>query len=460
MPCSMKGKALSLMSSLGLSISRLLTGGRLEKVTTDNKRNIAIEIYANGKTYLLRLSTSRKFPHFCLQDRKFPPNKNIPVFISVLRKRLIGLRVLEVNFSTEEMLLEIKLAGRKKYSLILDIGSNTQNIYLIDEDKNTRSYTKQNREFIPSFCQTIKEKEEAIDVFTTSEEIDRYYQSIRKEEEKEKILKRLNKEKKQAVKLLSNIEADRKKLERYNKYKNYGELLKIHFHLIKKGQSQVTVPDIFSDHEGNTSLTIPLEAHLTPQKNIESFFKKYKKYKRGIDFVLKRSEEAKEKLARICQAVDSAAKGNLPPSTENIQETEKKKKEKQDKTKEFRSFRSKDGFKILVGRNDKENDKLTMVNARGNDIWLHTRDYPGSHVVIKCERKEVTNESIVDAATLAIVYSKAKKHGEGTVVYTQKKYIRKPKKAKAGSVIYSQNKEIHIKLDQSRVKRLTDNPNR
>ena len=107
-------------------------------------------------------------------------------------------------------------------------------------------------------------------------------------------------------------------------------------------------------------------------------------------------------------------------------------------------FMSSDGFKILVGRNNRQNDRLTMKEANNNDIWLHTKNIPGSHTILVTEGREATDAAIVEAAKLAAYHSKGKDSSQVPVDYTQVRYVSKPQGAKPGMVIYVNYKTVYV----------------
>jgi hypothetical protein len=123
-----------------------------------------------------------------------------------------------------------------------------------------------------------------------------------------------------------------------------------------------------------------------------------------------------------------------------------------------RQFVSAEGYPILVGRNNEQNDRLTMRIAKGNDLWLHVGGgRPGSHVVIRLPKgKTASLETLLDAGTLAVHFSKARGESRIDVVYTHKKHVRKPKGLPAGAVVPSQTKTLTVHLDEARLKRLLD----
>ncbi len=121
----------------------------------------------------------------------------------------------------------------------------------------------------------------------------------------------------------------------------------------------------------------------------------------------------------------------------------------------FRRFTSSDGLAIYVGRNARENEELTHKFARGDDLWLHARGAPGSHVLVRMEKgASPPPDSLRDAATLALLYSDLKKSGKGEVMYTRKKWVKKAKGQAQGAVIVTQEKSLFVTLDRARLEAL------
>ena len=118
----------------------------------------------------------------------------------------------------------------------------------------------------------------------------------------------------------------------------------------------------------------------------------------------------------------------------------------------FRRFTSSDGLMIYVGKNARENDELTFGLAKSDDLWLHARGTPGSHVVVRLEKGvDVPPETLRDAATLALLYSDLKKSGKGDIIYTRRKWVKKAKGQALGAVIVTQEKSLHVSLEKKRL---------
>ena len=123
----------------------------------------------------------------------------------------------------------------------------------------------------------------------------------------------------------------------------------------------------------------------------------------------------------------------------------------------FRRFRSADGLRIFVGRNAQENEELTFGLAKGDDVWLHARGSPGSHVIVRLGKgMDLPRETLQDAAMLALLYSDMKKSGKGDVIHTRRKWVKKAKGQERGAVIVTQEKTISVKLDAQRLAALKE----
>ncbi|WP_053956934.1 Rqc2 family fibronectin-binding protein [Inediibacterium massiliense] len=254
--------------------------------------------------------------------------------------------------------------------------------------------------------------------------------------------KLLNKKQKLNEELLSAMKAQ--------KYRIYGELLTANLHTITKGDKSVEVINFYDENCGK--VTISLNEHLTPAQNAQKYFKKYTKSKNAqneIDTQLKDADDEILYFENLIQTIENTS------DLENIEEIRlelmeegyiKKKKisSKKHTPSKPMSFISSDGYSILVGKNNKQNDQLTLKIASKKDLWLHTKDIPGSHVIIVTHNEEVPQATILEAAELAAYFSKGKISSNVPVDYTTVKYVKKPNGAKPGMVIYENNKTIYI----------------
>ncbi|HLA62274.1 MAG TPA: NFACT RNA binding domain-containing protein, partial [Nitrospiraceae bacterium] len=262
-------------------------------------------------------------------------------------------------------------------------------------------------------------------------------------------------------KLRRRIEAwreDLAKAEKYKAYARYGELIKTNLGTIRKGQTSVTLVDYFD--EELPSLTIPLDQTKTPQGNMDDYFRKHRKHQAAERELHPRIEEGQKELETLRQEMTALEQGTWQPPDKPLLTTRARtlsrtgggKGRQEQRQGPFRRFTSSDGMAIYVGRNARENDELTFGLAKSDDLWLHARGTPGSHVVVRLEKgNDPPPETIRDAATLALLYSDLKKSGKGDVIYTRRKWVKKAKGQAPGAVIVTQEKSLHVSLEKKRL---------
>lgn len=234
-------------------------------------------------------------------------------------------------------------------------------------------------------------------------------------------------------------------------YKIKGELLLTHLHAFSKGDSQVEVTNYYCDPP--TQEWIHLDNRLEPSANAQQYFKKYNKLKTASETLLTLIKEAQNDLHYLEQTLTLLDTSDDSATVEEIR-TElalqgiiKKRTVKKGKSKpstDYRKFKSTDGFEILVGKNNHQNDTLTLKLASNKDLWLHTKDIPGSHVIIRTYGEEPPMTTIEEAAVIAAYFSKARLSSNVPVDYTLVKNVSKPSGAKPGMVIYVKNKTTFV----------------
>ena len=231
----------------------------------------------------------------------------------------------------------------------------------------------------------------------------------------------------------------------------YGELLTANIYSIKKGDKSVKVLNYYSENE--EYIDIPINENKTPSENVQIYFKKYNKLKKSEENALIQIKIAKEELSYLESVMANILNVDNYHEIEDIKselvETgyiafkKSSKNTKKNKPSKPMHFLSSDNIDIYVGKNNIQNDYLTLKFASKNDIWLHTKNIPGSHVIIKCNG-EVSDSTLLEAANLAGYYSKGKTSSNIPVDYTEVKNVKKPSGAKPGMVIYYTNKTIYV----------------
>ena len=264
------------------------------------------------------------------------------------------------------------------------------------------------------------------------------------------------------VKLVStNIERCAKKLsvqtaelsdtDSMETHKKFGELITANLYRINQGDKTAVVEDYYDENGG--TVTVPLDTRLTPAENAQRYFKKYSKAKSAKTEITRQLEKTKTELSYLESVEEELAQaesaGDLAEISDELYEqgylkrTEKTKKKREiSKPMEFKTA---DGFCVLVGKNNKQNDALTLKIAKNSDLWFHTKNIHGSHVILKYEHgKEFSENAILEAAQLAAKFSKAKNSQNVPVDYTLVKFVKKPSGAAPGMVIYTDNKTVYV----------------
>ncbi len=299
-----------------------------------------------------------------------------------------------------------------------------------------------------------------------SELLDFYYK-------KRDILYRMNQKSQDLKKLvLNNIERCVKKkhiqqktlkeIKDRDKLRLFGELLTANIFMIKKGMTSFSTINFYD--ENMNEITIPLDANLTPSENAQRYFKLYSKQKRTFEALksqIKQNDDELNYLEGVLESISNSTQEQdineirLELSEEGFLKKRNIGKNKHNikKSKPIH-YISSDGFNIFVGKNNRQNDELTLKTAKTNDMWLHTKNIPGSHVIIQSNGNDIPETTINEAALLAAFYSKGKNSSLVPVDYTLKKFVKKPAGAKPGMVIYTTNKTCYITPDEQLVSKI------
>ncbi len=257
--------------------------------------------------------------------------------------------------------------------------------------------------------------------------------------------------------------AELEKCKDREKLRIFAELITAHQYSLKKGLPYYDLPNYY---DNNNLLRVPADPALSPIQNSQKYYKEYKKTYTAEKMLKDLIENGKEEIVYLESVLDSLTRAE---SETELVEIKKELIEggyvrlrKQDKVKKSAPlppicFYSSDGFKILVGRNNIQNDKLSLKSSAKNDVWLHTKDFPGAHVVIVAGQKEISDIAINEAAVVAAVYSKASNSSKVPVDFTQIKNLKKPNGAKPGKVIYHIYNTIYVTPDSEVADKLKAN---
>ena len=263
------------------------------------------------------------------------------------------------------------------------------------------------------------------------------------------------------IKLVTNLHArterklairlhDLKKCENREILRIYGELLKANLYRLQNGAAFAEVENYYDEMK---PVRIPLHPDLSQQKNSDKYFKDYKKTYTAEHTLVALTKKDEEELKYFDSVLDSITRCESLSEIAEIREElslagyikqSGTRKKKVSAVPQFKEYKSDEGYKILVGKNNRQNDYLTTALAAKNDLWFHAKNIPGSHVIVMCRGGEVSEETIMKAAALAAANSKAADSSQVPVDYTPVKFVKKPNGAKPGMVIYTTNKTVFV----------------
>ncbi|MDO4816322.1 MAG: NFACT RNA binding domain-containing protein [Bacillota bacterium] len=252
-----------------------------------------------------------------------------------------------------------------------------------------------------------------------------------------------------------------KRTEGREEIRKNAELLTANMYRVKKGDRSLVCEDYYAD--GCPEIEVTLDVLKTPQKNAESMFKEYNKLKAAEIHLTKLIAEGEKQLDYLNSVLDEVERAeserDLAEIRRELTETGYIRKQKGAKPEKIKKqgpiqFVSSDGFEILVGRSNAQNDELTTKTARRTDYWLHTKNVHGSHVIISCDGLEPPEKTVEEAASLAVYYSQGREGGKTAVDYTMVRFVKKPAGSMPGKVIYTDYSTLMAEADEALAEKL------
>ncbi|MEH6992061.1 NFACT RNA binding domain-containing protein [Neobacillus drentensis] len=297
-----------------------------------------------------------------------------------------------------------------------------------------------------------------------SEMLDRFYfgkaERDRVKQQGNDIERLIINEKEKNEKKIEKLENTLREAEKAEQLQRFGELLTANLYAAKKGMKEIEVIDYYDEMGG--TVAILLDPRKTPSENAQKYFSKYQKAKNSVSIVIEQIEKAREEVfyfENLLQQVQSASPKDIQEIREElieggyIRDRKKRNAKKISNAKPILDhYLSSDGTELIVGKNNKQNDYLTNKLAARDEIWLHTKDIPGSHVVIRS--KDPAERTIHEAANLAAYFSKARNSSSVPVDYTKVRYVKKPNGAKPGFVIYDNQQTVYVTPEEEMVLKL------
>lgn len=279
------------------------------------------------------------------------------------------------------------------------------------------------------------------------------------------IFKLLNNAIERTSRKINNRKAELEKSEKRDELRVFAELLTANQYRFSQKQSSYEVENYYDD---NKILAVPADPALTCQQNAQKYFKDYKKAANAEKMLYSLIEDGEQELLYLDSVLDNLSRAETEKEIAEIRQElqdgryikiKKNAKQKREKALPPLEFVSSDGFRILVGRNNTQNDVLTLKTANNHDVWLHVKDQSGSHTVVFSENKEITENAIFEAAIIAAYHSKSSQSSSVAVDYTKIKNVKKPSGAKPGKVIYENYNTLYVTPDKTLVEKLRKDNN-
>jgi predicted ribosome quality control (RQC) complex YloA/Tae2 family protein len=468
------------IGSIVQELAPALAEGWIQKISQPLPDTLILEIRVPGHTRRLLCSLRDETARIHLAHQPLPNPPTPPSFCQLLRARIQGARIDTIRHIAGDRIVRLDLTSRDgPVSLIAELFSRNADLLFLDGEGLTLASLRHNKDRVGLVYQaptatSVRFSPHEVPAsgpdtqplvgdhrFPISSRLEAFYREREAElSHQAQARARESGLRKHLKKLLRGMAALRQDLEqagRYEPYARYGELLKANLGLLKKGRNTVSVVDYYD--ERLPELTIPLDPTKGPQANMDAYFAKYRKFVSAQREISPRLASIETEVQQTQAELEAIKQGTWqPPSTEGRSSSRVTPAPRRNRAAAvesrgpFRRFISSDGHPILVGRNARENDDLTFGLAKSDDLWLHARGTPGSHVVVRLDKgTEPPQETIRDAATLALLYSDLKKCGKGDVIYTRRKWVKKAKGQAPGAVTVTQEKSIYVTLDKPRL---------
>jgi predicted ribosome quality control (RQC) complex YloA/Tae2 family protein len=460
-----------------------LAGARIDSVRVHGERLLTLELRGAGGETTLLLSAEPELARIHAASWRPPPSPEPLAFQVVLRRELAGARLAAVEAAAGDRVVRLRFerpAG--PISLVAELSGRSGNLLLVDAAGVIRALAGRNlspRRLLtpgqPWEPPGAREGEGgparfapvAGEPFPLSAAVEAHYRRLEEERALAEARRRLRDPLRAAVarsrRALEKLAEEAARVPAAEEDRRAADLLKQNLHAIRRGAREVTVTEWTA--EGAREVTLALDPALPPRENMERFYRRYRRIVESAARVEGRAAEVRARLAAtvaLLEELDSAPTEALPRLEREARKLgaaprprRPPRRRDDEPALPYRTFRSVAGLPILVGRNAADNDRLTVRVAKGNDLWLHARGRPGSHVVLRLPKGRAPDqESLLDAAHLAAHFSDARGEAAPEVVYTRAKHVRKAKGAGPGAVNYSQEKGMALRVEPARVERL------
>ncbi len=452
-----------------------LTGSFIQQIVQPGYDSLALHTYnGESKTILICLAGGACRIH---ETRKAVPKNDKPLrFMEFLRSKIKGSRIEDIYQIGSERIIFMKLTHcGETFFLYIRLWSGAANIILTDEQNRILDsfYRRPAKGEITGGIFSLpeaKEKDESdskwnirdfseienSENLSLNEKIDLWYSEHAGQLSREALIEQATKfytsRHSRMENALHRLEKKKEEFLQGEKWKHYGDLILTYGHLIDGNSNYLEC----EDYETGNIVSIKINPDKSVQENATEYYSTYKKSVSGITELEYDIEKAKKELLDLEAAYESLCKEPNPIKMQQLLRKQTKPKQQIEKKRPGISYEI-DGWTIFVGRTASENDELLRRHVKGQDMWLHARDYAGGYVFIKNRPgKTVPLEILLYAGNLAVYHSKARKAGKADLYYTQVKYLRRAKNGPKGLVLPTQEKNLFVEINKNRLKKLEE----
>ncbi|MBP7552058.1 MAG: DUF814 domain-containing protein [Spirochaetes bacterium] len=445
-------------------VATFSTPGIVKKFGQKDNNSLVINYQiSDGETCNLIISVVNGYNYICLLEGQSPENRLLK-FSQYLNSKFLRSKIEKIYQLNFSRIVAIELIyDAKKYYIVARMWGTGGNILVLDENfiivESLKRYPKRG-EWIGEKFDIALSKSNRTD-FSVRDEFKKdinnsifdYYNRVIEEDEvknlRKNILNILTNEIKRINEIISKNESDEDT--NADKYLYIGEALKANIRAIKDFSDSVEI----YDYNTNANIKVALDKNLSIVENIQKYFTKYRKLKDGKNFRDEQNKALKSKLDKFDALLSEIEQCSVLERLREIKKSLSLTKTGTDCKSSInvysfaRVFNLTNNCKAFVSKSAKDADNLLKLVAKGNDYWFHSRDYAGSHVVVKTEKgKELSEKTKIEAAHLAVFFSKAKNALDGDVYFTQIKYLHKPNTNVKGLVFPTREKNIKVRMEK------------
>ena len=460
-----------------------LEGSFIQDVIQPGYDTLSLYTYKNGKALTLFICTAHSSCRIHATNRKITRNDKPLRFMEFLKSHIKGSRIVSCAQVGLDRIIKMTLThGDERFIMYIRLWSGAANIVLCTESNIILDtmYRRPAKGEIAGGTFTLPESERASlqkehpvrtfgDVeeryarehpdaapLSFNEKVDLWYGEHASSLSRAVLLAQAKKwyaaQKSKKEASLERLKAKRESFKNAGQYKHHGDLILSYGHLLD-GKSEFLECD---DYDTGGRVRIKIDPKKSAHENATAYYDRYRKEARGAEQLAHDIKIEEKEIAALDKRYGDIVREQNPVKIEQFVRRSTKPEQQKKKTHPGIDY-TVDGWYIIAGRDANENDELLRRHVRGEDMWLHARDFPGGYVFIKNRPgKTVPRDVLLDAANLAVYYSKGRKAGKADVYYTKVKYLRRAKNGPKGLVLPTQEKNIFVALDQARLARLDD----